>query len=80
VTSISYNTGRAAGVASTPAVTLSYDSAGELADASIGNQYTESYTFDDDHRVSSVTRWILGQISNSGKAYTTGYEYNGGTN
>jgi hypothetical protein len=55
VTSISHNTGGAAGVASTPAVTLSYDSAGELSAVSIGNQYTESYTFDDDHRVSSLT-------------------------
>jgi RHS repeat-associated protein len=78
VTSISYNTGGATGVASTPAVTLSYDSAGELSAVSIGNEYTESYTFDDDHRVSSLTRWILGQVSNSGKTYTTSYEYNGG--
>jgi RHS repeat-associated protein len=77
-TSISYNTSGATGVAATPSVTMGYDSAGALSNVTIGNEYIESYTFDDNHRVSSVTRWMLGQVYNTSKTYTTSNEYNEG--
>jgi RHS repeat-associated protein len=76
VSSISYDTANAAGVASTPSVSLNYDTSGSLSGVTVGNQFTETYNFDSFHRVQSVTRWILGQVNDSRKTYTTSYEYN----
>jgi len=79
VTGISYNTSGATGVQATPSVTFSYAGSGAIESVTIGNEYTENYTFDDYDRPASVTRWILGQTSDTRKTYTTSYEYNGGS-
>jgi RHS repeat-associated protein len=79
VTGISYNTSGAPGVQATPSVSFTYWVSGAIASVTIGNEYTENYTFDDYNRPVSVTRWILGQSSDTRKTYTTSYEYNGGS-
>jgi YD repeat-containing protein len=76
VNSISYDTANASGVASTPSVSLSYDTGGGLSSVTVGNQFTETYNYDSYHRAQSVTRWVLGQVNDSRKTYTTSYEYN----
>jgi RHS repeat-associated protein len=62
VTSVSYNTSGAPGVASTPTVTYNYDTNqssstnGLLLSVSVGSGYSESYSYDSLKRVQSVTR------------------------
>lgn len=75
----SYNTSGASGVAATPSVSLSYTAWGAVSNVTIGSEYTEDYTFDSYLRPASVRRWIVGQSSYYLKTYTTGYEYNGGS-
>lgn len=76
LTSVSYNTANAGGVASTANVTYTYDTnnnsttKGLLLSLSIGNSYSESYGYDSYNRLSSVTRTI------DGRSYTTGYQLN----
>jgi YD repeat-containing protein len=76
LTSRTYNTSNASGVASTPGVTYNFDNSstsltqGELLSVSVGGYYTESYGYDGSERPSSVTDTIGSQI------YTTSYQYN----
>jgi len=67
------------GVAATGDRLFGYTSWGALESVNVPNEYTENYTFDAYDRPISVTRWILGQTSDSRKTYTTSYEYNGGS-
>jgi YD repeat-containing protein len=84
VTSISYNTAGAPGVATTESVNFTYDydaqygttAPGQLMRVNVGGVFEERYNFDSFFRVSSATRWILGQQYSSLKTYTTSYEYN----
>ncbi|MEN3333069.1 MAG: hypothetical protein V7641_2434, partial [Blastocatellia bacterium] len=84
LTSISYNTSGAPGVAATPTVTYTYDSNGTcdttahsasgttkgfLLSISVGSFYAESYAYDSNKRVQSLTRTI------DGRNYPTGYQY-----
>lgn len=84
LTSVSYNTGNAPGVASTPTVTYTYDTTGTCDPSShtangttkglplsitVGTGYSESYAYDDNKRVQAVTRTI------DGRNYTTSYQY-----
>ncbi|MEK6301804.1 MAG: RHS repeat-associated core domain-containing protein [Acidobacteriota bacterium] len=64
------------GVAATEDRSFAYTSWGALSSVTIPNKYTETYAFDSFFRVSSVTRWILGQTYSINKTYTTSYEYN----
>ena len=66
-------------VAATGDMLFGYTDSGALESVSIPNEYTETYGFDDNDRPISVTRWILGQTSDTRKTYTTSYEYNGGS-
>jgi RHS repeat-associated protein len=76
LTSISYNTSGAPGVAATPNVTYTYDNSqssgtkGLLLSVSAGSGYSESYGYDSFKRMQSVTRTI------DGHNYTTGYQFN----
>ena len=76
LTSISYNTSSAPGVASTPPVTYNYDNnqssntKGLLLSVSAGSGYSESYSYDSFKRVQSVTRTI------DGHNYTTSHQFN----
>jgi RHS repeat-associated protein len=76
LTSISYNTSGASGVASTPNVAYNYDTNqssstnGLLLSLSAGSGYSESYNYDGFNRVQSVTRTI------DGRNYTTSYQQN----
>ncbi|HEY6330206.1 MAG TPA: RHS repeat-associated core domain-containing protein [Blastocatellia bacterium] len=75
LTSVSYNTSNAPGVASTPTVTYDYDNTtdstqGLLLSVTVGSYFTEAYSYDSLERISSVTDTI------SGFKYTTGYQYN----
>jgi RHS repeat-associated protein len=75
LTSITYNTSSAPGVASTPNVTYTYDNStdatqGELLSVKVGSYYTESYGYDGYERPSTVTDTINGEV------YTTSYQYN----
>ncbi|MEK6304510.1 MAG: RHS repeat-associated core domain-containing protein [Acidobacteriota bacterium] len=63
------------GVAATGDRNFGYTSWGSLSSVTLSN-YTETYAFDSFFRVSSVTRWILGQTYSINKTYTTSYEYN----
>jgi RHS repeat-associated protein len=84
LTSVSYNTGSAPGVAATPTVSYTYDSNGTcdttahsasgttkglLLAISVGSFYSESYAYDSNQRVQAVTRTI------DGRSYTTSYQY-----
>lgn len=75
LTSISYNTSGASGVASTPAVTYTYDTNqssttnGLLLSLTIGTGYSESYSYDSVKRVQSVTRTI------DSRNYTTSFQF-----
>ncbi|MEK6303861.1 MAG: RHS repeat-associated core domain-containing protein [Acidobacteriota bacterium] len=64
------------GVGATEDRIFGYTSWGSLSSITISNKYTETYEFDDFFRVSSVTRWIQGQTSDSRKTYTISYDYN----
>jgi RHS repeat-associated protein len=76
LTSISYNTSGATGVATTPNVAYNYDSNpssstnGLLLSLSAGSGYSESYSYDSYKRVQSVTRTI------DGHNYATSYQEN----
>lgn len=76
LTNIAYNTSGASGVASTPSVTMSYDTSqasatnGLLLATSVGSSYVESYSYNGNNQVASVARTI------DTKSYTTSYEYN----
>jgi len=76
LTSISYNTSGASGVATTPNVTYNYDNNqssstnGLLLSLSVGSGYSESYSYDSFKRVQSATRTI------DGHNYTSSYQYN----
>jgi YD repeat-containing protein len=76
LTTVTYNTSGAMGVASTPSVTYSYDrtntsgTKGLLLSASVGSGYSESYGHDQFNRVSSLTRTI------DASQYTSQYQYN----
>ncbi|MFY9556083.1 MAG: hypothetical protein WAV47_15335, partial [Blastocatellia bacterium] len=72
VSSISYNTTNAPGAAATAPVNLSYTTWGALSTVSLNLTPVETYSFDSNLRVSSLTRTI------DSKSYTTSYEYNGG--
>ncbi|MEK6300191.1 MAG: RHS repeat-associated core domain-containing protein [Acidobacteriota bacterium] len=63
-------------VAATEDRNFGYTSWGSLSSVTIPNKYTETYAFDSFFRLSSVTRWILGQTYSINKTYTTSYEYN----
>ena len=63
-------------VAATEDRNFVYTGWGALSSVTISNKYTETFAFDDFLQVSSVTRWILGQTSDTRKTYTTSYEYN----
>ncbi|MEK6302569.1 MAG: RHS repeat-associated core domain-containing protein [Acidobacteriota bacterium] len=67
------------GVAATDDRNFAYTSWGALSSVTIPTKYTETYAFDSFFQVSSVTRWILGQTSDTRKTYTTNYEYNLGS-
>ena len=75
LTSISYNTSGAPGVASTPTVSYNYDTNqssstnGLLLSVSIGSSYVESYGHDSLKRVQSVTRTI------NTRNYTTSFQF-----
>ncbi|MFY9570792.1 MAG: hypothetical protein WAV20_05290, partial [Blastocatellia bacterium] len=77
--------GLPSGVAATGDAVFGYTSWGALSGVSIsspggvGYPYTETYAFDNFHRPASVTRSIPDNTWNSWKTYTTGYEYNGGS-
>jgi RHS repeat-associated protein len=76
LTSVSYDTSSAPGVASTPNVTYTYDTTsssttkGLLLTVSVGSGYSESYGYDGFNRLSSLTHTI------DGMGYTTAYQYN----
>jgi RHS repeat-associated protein len=76
LTSVTYDISNAPGVASTPNVTYSYDTSsfsstkGLLLSVTVGAFYSESYGFDSQNRVSSVTQTI------DGRGYTTSYQFN----
>jgi RHS repeat-associated protein len=78
LTSVSYNTSGAPGVAATPTVTYNFDNVnnsptkGLLLSMSIGTGYSENYAYDANKRVSSVTRTM------DGRNYTTTFQYNTG--
>jgi YD repeat-containing protein len=59
LTSISHNTTNAPGVASTSGVTIAYTGWGAVSSVTVGAEYTQTYSFDGYHRVSSVTTWIF---------------------
>jgi YD repeat-containing protein len=75
LTSVSYDTSHAPGVASTPSVTFNYDissastTKGLLLSATAGT-FQESYSYDSVNRPSSVTDVI------DGKSYVRSYQYN----
>jgi RHS repeat-associated protein len=75
LTSISYNTSGAPGVASTPTVTYNYDTNqssstnGLLLSVTVGSGYSESYSYDSNKRVQSMTRAI--DLRN----YTIGFQF-----
>lgn len=75
LTSVSYNTSGASGVATTPTVTNNYDTNqssstnGLLLSISVGSGYSESYSYDDLKRVQSVIRTI------DGRNYTTSFQF-----
>ncbi|MBI3651315.1 MAG: RHS repeat protein [Acidobacteria bacterium] len=76
LTGITYNTSGASGVATTPSVTMTYDTNqtsatnGLLLSLSLGSSYSESYSYDPNNRLASLTRTIDTQ------SYTTSYQYN----
>jgi RHS repeat-associated protein len=76
MTSVAYNTSGASGVAATSTVTYNYDNVngsetkGLLLSIAVAGSYSESYAYDSNKRVSSVTR------SMDGRNYTTGFQYN----
>ncbi len=76
LTSVSYNTSGAPGVPATPTVTYNFDNVnnsptkGLLLSISVGTGYSESYAYDSNKRVSSVTRTM------DGRNYATSYQYN----
>ncbi|MEK6289059.1 MAG: RHS repeat-associated core domain-containing protein, partial [Acidobacteriota bacterium] len=76
LTSISYNTSGATGVATTSNVTYNYDNnqssgtKGLLLSLSVGSAYSESYSYDSFKRVSATTRVM------DGLTYWIGYQYN----
>lgn len=76
LTSVSYDTSNAPGVATTPNVTYNYDTSsysstkGLLLSVGVGSGYSESYGYDSFNRVSSVTHAI------DGINYSTSYQYN----
>jgi RHS repeat-associated protein len=88
LTQVSYNTAAAPGVAETPTVIFGYDTNSAsptngmltevqvLGTSSYAHAYKETINYDAFSRVSSVTRWILGQTYDVRKTYTTSYEYN----
>jgi RHS repeat-associated protein len=73
---VSYNTSSAPGVAATPNATYTYDTnpnsgtKGLLLSVAVGTAYSESYSYDSEKRIGSVTRTI------EGRNYTTSYQYN----
>ena len=76
LTSISYNTSGATGVASTPGVTYNYNNSGTgatkglLTSVVVGSVYQESYSYDSLQRRSSISRTM------DSRTYTTTYQYN----
>jgi RHS repeat-associated protein len=76
MTSVTYNTSGAPGVAATPTVTYNYDNVngsetkGLLLSIAVAGSYSESYAYDSSKRVSSVTRTM------DGRSYTTSFQYN----
>jgi len=76
LTSVTYNTSGAPGVASTPPVTYTYDNnqssttKGLLLSVNAGSGYSESYSYDAFKRLQSVTRTI------DGRSYTTSQQFN----
>jgi RHS repeat-associated protein len=76
LTSVTYDTSNAPGVATTPNVTYNYDTSsysstkGLLFSVGVGSGYSESYGYDSFNRVSSVTHTI------DGRGYGTSYQYN----
>jgi RHS repeat-associated protein len=71
VSSVSYDTSNASGVAATAPVSLAYTTWGAISSVLVNYTPIESYSFDSKNRVSSLTRTI------DSKTYTTSYEYNG---
>jgi RHS repeat-associated protein len=75
MTQVSYNVSGAPGVASTPSVTMSYDTTdgsateGLLLSVSVSGQSSETYGYDTNNRVQSVTRTI------GSRTYTTSYQF-----
>jgi YD repeat-containing protein len=75
LTSISYNSSGAPGVATTPNVSYTFDNSqtsttkGLLLSLAVGTGYSESYSYDSFKRVQSVTRTI------DGRNYTTSYQF-----
>ncbi len=75
MTGVSYNVTGATGVASTPTVTYSYDTGsssttkGLLLSVNVSGQSSESYSYNTDNRLSSLTRTI------GTRNYATSYQY-----
>ena len=76
LTTVSYNTTNAPGVASTPNVTYTYDTSttsntkGLLLSVAVGSNYTESYFYDAENRISEL-RHVIDSLT-----YRTNYQYN----
>jgi len=76
MTSVAYNTSGASGVAATATVTFNYDNVngsetkGLLLSIAVTGSYSESYAYDSNKRVSSVTRTM------DGRNYSTSFQYN----
>jgi RHS repeat-associated protein len=70
LTSVSYNTAGAPGVAATSTVMYTYGSGTQLKSVGACNEFYESYGYDQYNRVSSVDRFI------QGRRYGSSYQYN----
>jgi YD repeat-containing protein len=70
LTSVSYNTAGAPGVAATSTVMYTYGSGTQLKSVGACNEFYESYGYDQYNRVSSVDRFI------QGLRYGSSYQYN----
>jgi RHS repeat-associated protein len=76
LTSVSYDTSNAPGVATTPSIKYNYDTSsysstkGLLLSLGVGSGYSESYAYDSFNRFSSLTHTI------DGINYSTSYQYN----